>query len=335
MAKAPERLFERAHLKALLKLSEFRRGVTAGELESLTRTSPDPATVFAAVSEELLSDSPALVAKWRKTLPALWAHHHPDIPSLPDIPLTKQQATSTFVLLDALSFLDSLTHKPARLIHRGGQTLLHPQDIPRLLKRLDSFEGETPSRGGSEWDVPALKRLRDLLSAVRLLRNHKGELQVVRSRLKTFLRLPRSYQYFVLWHADVYHVCWGEYAPDWHDELRVIQDYVPLLWELAEDARAGEVVDKQVWCLSLIEIFAPLWAEQGLLQTPVRLSLSRFFHESALPIVINQVLINDLLARYGLIQFEHDGNFVWTPLGITLAAAEINHTLPCGVELLD
>lgn len=323
-----------SHVKALIKLSGFDKTVTPKAIVQLAKDAPDPETIARAVLKRMHSDSPALAEKWRKTLGALWADHHPDVPLLPDLPITKKQATSTFLLLDTLGFLDELSRRPAALGVHEGRVGLRSRDVKRLAAALESLREEAPTSIRSEADVPLLRSLRETLLAARLLKTYQGELQVVRSRLKTFLRLPRSYQWFVLWHAQVYHVCWGEFAFDWHDELHVVQDYLPLLWDMSASGDDGEIIDKHNWCLNLMEAFAPLWGQHGLLRAHVRLPLLTFFHESALPAVLNEIILNDLFARYGLIQFDRDGNFIWTPLGITLLDAERSESLPCGLELL-
>lgn len=324
MSDARPSVTNEATLEALIRLSDFDRSVTPQALQQLVKDSPDPQTIAQAVLKRLRANSPALREKWRQALLKLWAQHHPDVPPLPELPLTDRHAMGTFQLLDALALLNALTRRPARLVAHGRHTHVHSQDRARLARVLESA------------DTGNLERLRATLEAAHLVRPYRGQLQVVRSHLQRFLSLPRSYQFYVLWHTDVYHVHWAASTPDWHDYVNAIQDYLPLLWDIAYNSLspAGSV-DKHDWCVGVMESFMPLWNQHGLVTAAHgRWSLISLFHQCTLPSVLNQLLINDLFARYGLIQFESDGNFVWTPLGKTIIAAEREHSVPCGLELL-
>lgn len=312
-----------AQLAALIRLSDFDRRWTPQAITQLVKDSPDPETVAQAVLQRLRADSPALRQAWRQALVQLWAASHPDVPALPELPLTDKQAVSTFQLLDALAVLNAITRRPARLVAHAGHFHIHPNDIVRLQRVLESADSGT------------IERLRATLEAAHLLRPYRGQLQVVRSHLQRFLALPRSYQFYVLWHTDVYHVAWATFALDWQEYVNTLQDYLPLLWDLAADTVTDATVDKYDWCLGALEAFVPIWTQNGLLTSSRgRWSLLSLFHQCTLPTVLNQLIINDLFARYGLIQFEPDGNFIWTPLGTTLIAAEREHSVPCALELL-
>lgn len=329
------RLAEHEHVKALLKLSDLKNKQTAAQIEKVARVSPDPETAIQDVLKNLATRSPVLVQKWRKTIHTLWALHHASLPPLPEIPITEKSASNTYALLDALSVLSALADRPAKLVHRMEGVAIASPDLTRLAGSLESLaeHGSPPSLESLN---PQLQRLTACLEAARLIRPHQGRLQVVRSRLRRFLDLPRSYQFYVLWHCDVYHVSWEDFTRRWHRCIRDIQDYLPLLWEVSEATTPDNSIDKRDWCLSVAEAFAPLWEShlrRGLVQAVS--SVGFFLHQNSLAATINQLIINDLFARYGFIQFERDGNFVWTPLGINLLAAETRQTLPCGLELLN
>lgn len=313
MGKTPVRVAERDHLKALMKLSNFGRGITPARIERLCQKSPDPETICQLFLEEIPIPSDVLRRKWRKTLTALWAHHHPQVPPLPSLPITREQATSTYLLLDVMGFISGLMDKAAgQLVLHDGQAFLHPREVRRLLPQLESFQDEKFPNLKNEWEVPTLYRLHICLEAAGLLYPGQSRLHVDRRRVKRFLQLPRSYQLYVLWHVDTQHVCWGNFAPDWHYELFIMQENLDWIWESNQDITAGTPIDKTDWCLSVAEMYGNLF----------------------LPPVVNQIILNDLFARYGLIQFESDGNFSWTQLGVALLETEYNQTLPCGLELL-
>lgn len=313
MGKSSTQVAEHYHLKALMKLSNFSRDITPARIERLCQRSSDPETIVQAFLEEIPIPSDVLKRKWRKTLTALWALHHPDVPPLPDLPVTREQATGTYLLLDVMGLIGGLIAKDAgQLIRHDGQAFLHPKEVRRLIPKLESLEGEKFPKLKGEWEVPVVYRLRVCLEAAGLLYPHKSRLFVNREQVKKFLQLPRSYQLYILWHLDTHHVCWGNFAPDWHDELFVIQENSDWLWEDNQAAIVGTAVDKTDWCFAVAEMYGNLF----------------------LPPIINQAILNDLFARYGLIQFEPDGNFSWTQLGVTLIQAELNDTLPCGLELL-
>lgn len=323
-------------VRALLRLSNFAgKGVTPQRVARMVGKSPDPETIVQLFLEEMPIESEVLRRKWRKIIEQLWAESHPGLPRLPQIPITKQSAGSTCALLDALGVLSTLSDTPARLQHVGRELLISAADSRRLAAGLESLAGLHLPPIHSETDVPGLSRLLACLSAADLIHPSERRLRVSHSRLRRFLDLPRSYQFYILWHCDVYHVNWADFASDWPDCLRDIQEYLPLLWQVSEADTAGRSIDKREWCLEVAESFAPLW--QGHLRRGLGQSFSSvgfFLHQDSLAAAVNQLILNNLFARYGLIQFEADGNFVWTPLGVNLLNAEISQTMPCGREFL-
>lgn len=313
-----------ADVKALIRLSNFGKGITPKRIERLVKKAPDPETICQLFLEEIPIPSEVLQRKWRKTLHALWADQHPHLPHLPSIPITREWAGSTDMLLDALGVLEALSQKPGQLT-RSPARLLDAAGSQRLAQSLESLTDVSLGPIGSELDVPGLARLRALLEAAGLIGVQRGRLSVNTTRLRRFFALPRSYQFYILWHCDVYHVAWEDFVSAWHDCIHDIQDSLPLLWEVSQADPGEAVPDKQQWCLEVAYAFTSLWS----------VHLGRgFLFDLSLATTINQVILNDLFARYGLIQFERGGNFVWTPLGSSLLQAEIDQTLPCGLELL-
>ncbi len=325
-----------ADVKALMRLSDFSgKGVTPQRIARMVKKSPDPETIVQLFLGEMPIESEVLRRKWRKIIQRLWAESHPGLPYLPQIPITKQAAASTPVLLDALGVVSALSDAPASLARGESDSLISAADSRRLAGCLESLAGLDLPLAERQADVPGLSRLLTCLSAADLIEPRERQLRVNHSRLRRFLDLPRSYQFYLLWHCDVYHVNWGDFAARWQDCLHDIQEYLPLLWEVSEADSGSRSIDKQAWCIEVAEAYAPLWQghlRHGLLQAIS--SVGFFVHQASLAATVNQLILNDLFARYGLIQFEADGNFVWTPLGVALLAAEAEQKLPCGLELL-
>jgi hypothetical protein len=143
-----------------------------------------------------------------------------------------------------------------------------------------------------------------------------------------------------LWHADVYHVDWGEFAGLWGGYMHVVQEYLPLLWETMGSPEAGSVTDRGLWAMSVMEAFTGLWNDVGLLE--VRAGHTAALHivqQHALPTIIDRFLLRDLLERHGLVtiteEFGHLSEFTWTKVATQLLPAEARRSLPCGNELLD
>jgi len=191
-----------------------------------------------------------------------------------------------------------------------------------------------------------------------------GQLTVVRSRHDRFRQLPLIQQFYILWHTDVYHVDWSDYAGQWARYVYLIQNYLPLVWEMQENVSAGSRDNVHDLTNLITEVFYPLWQQEGLLRGgPTPTTFFELYEQSALPAVIAKLFIQDILVRYGLINITQDlarlfgaparsavpasghiplkptppkqGEFTWTPVGHALLPAEKNQDLPCGIELLD
>ena len=168
----------------------------------------------------------------------------------------------------------------------------------------------------------------------------KGKLVPVRSRIARFNALPAKHQLFILWHADVYHIDWSDFAGLWSPYARVIQDYLPLLWEAVAGATADAVEDRASFAGTVLETFSPLWDEEGLLDVrPGHTAALHIVQQHALPTIIDRFILRDLLERHGLVtiteEFGSISKFTWTKVGETLVRAELNQQLPCGNDLLN
>lgn len=325
------------HVKALMELSNFGNAVKPERIERLVKKSPDPETIIQAFLEEFpFEDSPALQRKWRKALTELWAKYHPQTPLLPQLPLTQEQIIESYQLYDAVKFIQAVTHHPARLVRNGHELLLDPDEAFRIAKTLPSLESALPAAVETEWAVPHVRRLRAVLETARLIRPYKGRLVPVRSRLSRFMELTSVQQFFILWHVDVYHVDWPLFSFACQPYVSLLQDYLPLLWEVSRPARAHAAVSRRAWSLRCIQAFTPIWEEMGLIApAPARSFSTSLFYQHTLPVVLDQVVLHDIFARYGLIGFTSSGDFVWTELGEALMKSEHSGHLPCASRLLN
>lgn len=344
----------RRRLQALCDLSDFSEKIDSRSLINLLEEVPDPETVIRRVTGELPADSEVLLRKWRETLTNLWASRHPNIPLLPDLPLTSEETAASAALQDARGYLKALDERSGRLVMEHGEILLHPKDITRLAAATPSLHAAGVLNVESEWACVPLRRLRASLQAARLIRGYKGQLVVVQSRYQRFLRFPAVVQFYILWHVDAYHVGWEEFAGGWGKFFRVMQSFLPLLWDTNEHISEAAAEEEFAWCAKVMEAFEPLWSEQGLLDSEPSADASyliSIFQQSTLPAVLEKLVLCDLFARYGLIAFPeaeggavgdclrhgeaHQTSFRWTRLGTSLVNAERNHDLPCGIELLN
>jgi len=212
--------------------------------------------------------------------------------------------------------------------------------VQRMIERMPSYAGQRWMAVENEWNVMPWRRLRAILHAARLIRPLKGTLVPVKSRVDRFLALPAPQQLYILWHADVYHVDWSEFAGLWGGYMHVVQEYLPLFWETLGHPHTGSVADRGAWAVSLMEAFTPLWNDVGLLE--VRAGHTAALHivqQHALPTIIDRFLLRDLLERHGLATLSEEfgslSNFTWTSVAAQLIPAESRKSLPCGNELID
>lgn len=327
-------------LRALCMLSNVAEPMNFNHLVSFVQDAPDPETAVRGVLDQMPhAASDVLTRKWRTVITDLWATHHPNIPLLPELSLASSQVADAPTLSDALALLTALEQGPARLVQEQEEWLVDPDDVVRLAKELPSRQGLAQLPIENEWAYPAFRRLRAVLHAARLVRPHKGELVPVRSRVTRFRSLPTTQQFFILWHADVYHVDWGRFAGLWSSYMHVVQEYLPLLWDASDEPTTGQVADRGRWAMNLIDAFGPLWEDEGLIG--VRRGHTAALHivqQHALPTIIDRFLLRDLFERHGLVTIKEEfgslSKFTWTGLGEAMIPAEAEQKLPCGIDLL-
>jgi hypothetical protein len=324
----------RRQLQALCDLSNIPR-LTPAVLRKLVHNSPDPETAVRDVYRRFPVNSPALRRKWRKLLTQLWSVRHRHLPILLDLPIAASDVIETPAFKDAQTFLSQLARRPLPMAPEAdGEWLLTPDAVSTLLAALPST-GHLPAFPlENEWQALPLRRLRSLLESIRLLRRHRGQLVLVRSRYQKFLELPAIQQYYLLWHADAYHVDWSSFAGLWSDYIRLIQEYIPLLWSLEDGRTAGLNQSLNSWNQALWQTFLPLWSQEGLVpHEPGRRSILSLMCFNSTPAAVTQLIMLDLYSRFGLVNVT-GRQFHYTPLGVSLLSSEHSYDLPCALDLL-
>lgn len=339
-------------LKALWTLSGFAGDVNVDQLSQLIGDAPDPETACRAITKFMHDDSEVLFKQWRKIISRTWLDFHPQASCAVDLPLTSKDVVQSPVLRDARALLEEINERPATLTREKAGWTIDCRELGRLVRALPSGHDMANTAIEHEWSFSNLRRVRHILQALRLIRVMKGKLIAVRSRRDRFMQLPLPQQFYLLWHADVYHVDWDQYAGQWRSYVSLMQNYLPLIWELGGEVDAGQIYSTHEMAHTLIDVFEPLWQQE--LNWPERnrpRSFAQVYERSALPIVVEKLLIDDIFARHGLIEL-HDsvdvllspfnykvskieGNGRWTKIGQILMDAEQNRDLPCAHDILE
>jgi hypothetical protein len=323
-----------SHLKALYVLSEMRGRLSPEKLAVLINDAPDPATAVRTVLQHIPAHSEVLERKWRQLVVDLWSQHHPHIPVLLDLPITTSDVADVAVVQDVLSVLQLIENRALKVSKEGGEWLLRPEDAFHVATNMPSLRHRPPVQLENEWQCLPLRRLRSLLQTLRLVRRHGDELVIIKSRYKRFRELPVIQQYYLLWHTEVYHLSWADFSGIWGDYVNVVQECLPLLWDLSERALPDMPYDIRQWNQDVWDTFQPLWEQEGLFQRRQNDSVFlTFVRNHSLPTGITQVIMRDLFEHYGLLAGEGEF-YVWTMLGIELTAAERTQELPCALDLL-
>ncbi len=338
--------YEKA-VRALFHLSHTQAG-TVDEVLSLIIDAPDPESAHQAVASRVHVESDVLAQKWHDTIVSAWSHCHPRVPLLPDILLTEYDVKDIPFLRDVREFLKEIEREPASMIKDGEEVALDPQEAIRLALVMPSWQGMPEMAVEHEWAIVPVRRLRELLQTLGLARVWQGKLMPVRSRVNLFLKFPLAQQFYALWHADVYHVNWGSFAPAWQSYIDLIQGYLPLLWDIHADVETDLLEEPTDWAVSMLEAFTPLWEQEGLMRSRPSGNVLHMYRELALPTIIKKLVFDDIFLRYGLLTPQYDpltalikqgddttaSYYTWTSVGEKILQAERDSDLPCGIELL-
>ncbi|MEX1112667.1 MAG: hypothetical protein WEC84_04335, partial [Candidatus Andersenbacteria bacterium] len=251
------------------------------------------------------------------------------------------------ILQDAQALLLELYKRPASVDYERDGWSVAAQDLDRLIAVIPSLKDVAMEGVEHEWNYIPLRRLRVLLQAARLVRVYKGRLCVIQSRYDHFRTLPLPQQYYTLWHTDVYHVDWEAFAGQWRAYIRVMQNYLPLIWEMTEDLEEGEACSAENIVLACIEAFTPLWEQEV---EAGESSLRNLYQRYGLPVVIEKLVVRDILERYGIVKAEQPLDSLFSRLlrsegdeapalrvtkaGETVLRGEREQDLPCSVDIL-
>lgn len=325
---------QKDNLQALCTLSNTPKAINPSSLTKIIQKASDPETALRGVLESMPSPSHTLQIKWHKIVKDIWAAHHPHIPELLDLPIAANDISHTKALNEAFEFLNIVQNKPLGMIQENKEWLVSPSDVYYLATQLPNLHNQPVIQSESEWQYLPLHRLRNSLQSLRLIRRYNNQLVIVKSRYNRFLELPSVQQYYLLWHADTYHIEWSDYAGLWGDFLRVVQEYLPLLWSTCQKKDADLAIDIRQWNKEILETFQSLWQQEGLLdQQPPQSALLSLVRFQSLPTALTQVILKDLFVRFGLIYGEGT-IFAYTKPGLQLLNAEHNQDLPCNLDLL-
>lgn len=335
-----ERVANKATLEALSALSDMPEPVNYHELVTFIENSPDAETAVSSLLQSFSVRSDILRGKWQSLITDIWFDRHPHVAPLPNWKVMGSEAAGSPVLKDARAFLEEIERKPAVLVRENNDSLISSEDAQRLELAFPSSLGKQPIPVETEWGLMDVRRMRAILQSLRLVRTIKGHLVPVRSRIERFRKLPTAQQFYVLWHADVYHVQWQEFGGLWSDYMRIVQEYISLLWETMEGSQSGVVEDRALWSVAVLETFLPVWEEEDMLDISMaNNSTIQLMQQQALPTIIDRFILRDLFERHGLItikeEFGHLSKFTWTSLGAKVITSESMQEMPCGKHLLD
>lgn len=322
------------NLQALCTLSDSPKAINPRSITKLMQETPDPATALRAVINSMPDASEALQSKWKKMLLNIWSDHHQHLPELLSLPIAGSDIAQSHAINDALVYLHAINRQPAAMVYENKEWLVAADYAHSLAAQLPSQQGRPLLPLENEWQDVNLHRLRLTLQSLRLIRRYKNNLVIVSSRYQRFLSLPLVQQYYLLWHADAYHVEWHEYAGIWGDYIKIVQEYLPLLWSVSRHAIVDMTYDIRQWNQDLLMTFQPLWQRAGLFdRQPPKTALFALVRLQSLPTALTQIIMQDLFVKYGIVSGQ-GMEFSYTSHGLKLLHTEHGKDLPCHLDLL-
>ncbi len=341
---------EHKALEALWVLSGFEESVNPRDLAGVIAKAPDPETACQVILERLPHSTEALFRQWRKVIQQTWLQYHPNACASLELPLTSEDVYDVKVLKEVHAFLNEVALKPLKMVKEHGEWVIAPEELKRISGVLSS-DNDTQEEyiAEHEWNNMALRRLRALLQACRLVRVFQGKLVVVHSRHHRLRELPLPQQFYALWHADVYHVRWGDFAGKCEQHVSILQHYIPLMWEMTEDMEQGVIYSLNEVSRGIVDTFAALWDEEQIFPSEARPTLKHIYEQCLLPSMIERLVVQDLFVRYGLCEeiesienlfrpsfslSEADSHVRLTRIGKLLFRAEREQDLPCHSDIL-
>ncbi len=326
-------------LRALCALSDVSEPTNFDYLVSFVKEASDPETAVRGVMNNMNLPSDVLERKWRDTIIDLWASYHPNVRLLPALSLSAGDIKDTPFLKDARVFISELEKRPVSLIREHDEWLIDPTDVLRIARKLPSFAGKDLYAIESEWGNLTVRRLRAVLQVTRLIRPMKGKLVAVQSRVSRFKALPLTQQFYILWHADTYHIDWTRFSGLWEHYMQSVQEFLPLLWEAISGVEAGRIEDRAIWAMRVLDTFSSVWDDDGLLDIrPGHTVALRIVQQHALPTIVDRFILRDLFERHGLVTLSEEfgmiSKFTWTKIGQDVITAEGSHAMPCGLDIL-
>lgn len=322
------------NLQALCTLSDSPQAINPQSITKLMQEAPDPATAVRAVINSMPVSSEVLQSKWRKMIINIWSDQHPHIPELLALPIAGSDISHSHAISDALAYLKIINQRPAPMVFENKEWLISADYTYNLSSQMPSLHSQPILPLENEWQNLNLHRLRLTLQSLRLVRRFRHQLVIVTSRYQKFLSLPLIQQYYLLWHADAYHVEWHDYAGIWGDYLKIVQEYLPLLWSISRHAMPDMANDIRQWNQEVLMTFQPLWQRAGLFdRQPPKTALFALVRLQSLPTALTQVILQDLFVKYGIVAGEGI-TFAYTAPGLKLLQSEHAKDLPCHLDLL-
>lgn len=290
--------------EALLELSGYTRGEYAKEMVNIVETAPDPETAASHIIGTVGVQNELLRHKWKKHITQIWFESHPSIPISMNVPLKSCDVAYAPALLEAHGILHELANGP----------------IPLDTHEAHFAASVSPLHG----DAVAIRRMSAVLEELRLVRVVKDQFHLVQSRYARFQKLPPVGQFYLLWHVDMYHLDWRDYAAEYNSFIPIFQQYLPMVWEMLMQRHEGmeEGIDELSW--HIVRAFRPLWRD----------SAFGLYEQSLLQDMVENLLVHTAFGRYGLIEYQNNHLFAWTSVGEALLNAERTMKLPCSAELL-